>query len=219
MGWHAIFAASIGGLIVAFFNSWRTYVLNQETERRKYLDRQLSEVYGPLHFYCQIAREYSRYTAELHRVSEKVYGDPESPHLWKSDNRITDEISQTIVAANQFTDEIRKNNQTIASVLASHWDLVDPSDMMAFQQQALQVTRNEIEFPAGEWKTPLAVRGSMPPAYFVDPAFSAAVQHRFTEITTEVKELQRRPFSCSRWIARQVASVEHPSDSESPGPG
>lgn len=213
----AVAAAAIGGLIVAAFNSWRTYVQSQRTARLNYLDRQLSSVYGPLHFYCRIAEAYFRHEANIDRVSSELFSGPDAPRL--NSPTLSEEIDQAIVIRNEFTERVRQNNNAIVETLTKHWDLVDPADMPAFEQQVLNVTRHELEFPGGNWRLPFDVRRLLPPAFFIDPQFLVAVNRRFAEKSSEAALLHGDAFSCRRWIGREVANLERPGGSESPGPG
>ena len=147
-----------GGLVVAIFNSVREARSERRRRRVEYLQKQLGELYGPLHFFAKQNQELIKLHNQHGEAYEKEFIETKWSGAWLKDESGKSEPEKAIDVRNEYAEAIRVNHGRMMEILEKNWGLVDAEDLDTFSQFMVDQARSRIEFDEKRvLKTPLGI--------------------------------------------------------------
>jgi hypothetical protein len=98
-------------------------------------------------------------------------------------------VLDTLVISNEYIKQVVENNGRILEILTNHYSFIDPDDAEAFALFIVDYTRHKTEFGESALKTPFAIYKLVGEIFFMRPSFIEAVDKRFKEKQSELRQL------------------------------
>ena len=182
-----------GGVVAGLIGAWANAKRERAARRTEFLERQLRDLYGPLHF---LASSTSRLFEQVDLL-EKLYDKEFIQTKW-SDDKGTREILHeqaevTIDVQNDYVALAIRNSDSAAELLQREYTLVDPGDSEVFSRFLVDVTRRKVEADSeGVQRLPFGILVELDAPSFMSREFIEAVAARFAEKTAELATLHGR---------------------------
>ncbi len=205
-----VVAGSFGGLVVGliiFFFQW--YKETRTESRRRhvgYLQNQLHDLYGPLHFFLSQNEQLVKHSVEI----DRQYKDYFEGKQWADEamKRIEEQALATIHLSNRYSEKVTENNTAMVDILQTQWYLIDEDDIELFSSFQTHVIRHHIEFAENQAKgVPLSIRLKLGNVRFYDPESATRVRQKWNAKRDELRTF-RTGFVGRRMRSRPTTTTE-----------
>jgi hypothetical protein len=181
-----------GGLVVALLDWWRTSLSERRARRVEFIRLQLQNLYGPLQFFTSRNAKLFEMNDGFQKAYTQEYVEKQWSQEYNTQENVSRAASQTLDIANEYIEQVKKNNVHILAILESQYSLIEPADIEVFTQFVVDYTRMNTEVDeTGRLKTPFEIYRHLGSISFMRPDFIKAVDKRFKEKKSELEKLLR----------------------------
>jgi hypothetical protein len=177
----------LGGGLVTGILSWIKSSKGERTARKvDHLNNQIRNLYGPLCFFVLQNESFFKLNEEFHNAYTNEYSNKQWSQNNLTQERLKENISQTINVANQYMKLVRANNEKVMDILVKNYAYIDPDDIDIFQQFVVHYSRLKTEQDeTGKTITPLEIYRQIGDISFMRPEFIRRVKEQFHSKKTE----------------------------------
>jgi len=190
-------AAVGGGLIVAAFNSWRTSNEARIARDVDHLSKQITELYGPLHYLCESNNGLRARSKQLYEATDAEYVIVPAPADSETSKAIEHNVERCGRIQEQYAKAIVDNQLKIIEAIESHHILIDVDDLPMFHRFLLNNRLNDLEMLEHGRTFPPKIFVRLSPDYST-PGFSELIAQRYTEKQAAMAGL-RKHWSMPTW--------------------
>ena len=175
----AIICGLGSGLIGTFVSGFWAASTEARKRQIEFLQSQLRELYGPLHFFCVQNDELYKVQERLYTVGKEEFGQNVTGNAADRQARTAD-IHATVDLENCYTAKLRENNKRMAQVIEEKWSFIDEDDREALAEFIVQHIRSETEFDEQHNpKLPLGVSLKIPTPLSYDSKFTNRIDGKW----------------------------------------
>ncbi|HHF3262469.1 hypothetical protein NB502_03935 [Vibrio diabolicus] len=166
-----------GGLVVGVLNLFYLNHLQKKKSKIEALEKQISSLYGPLHFYCSTNEKLSKLKSKLWESIESLDYNESSQ-------------DKIIEVMNLYSDEMYSNNEDLVALLKSNLMYADSCDWHVFEVLLVDNTRAKIELEAGKLKLHLNIYKELGDIMYSRSDINEIVGKRYYEKQKQLSRLQ-----------------------------
>ncbi len=118
-----------GGVISALINWARVQSADRKERRIRFLNDQIRNLYGPLHYYVSQSEKLFEITDRFGKAYDEEFVKKEWSSAEFVRKTLDKETKVTIDIQNEYIHVVEQNNIKIQEILDSNYALIDPSDI------------------------------------------------------------------------------------------
>jgi len=176
MEWIILIVSFLGGGVVSAVITQYWNLLNEnEKEKRKYIEKQLQSLYGPLCHYIFQSEVLFGLNDKLQEAHKAVFSSYNNPS-----EGVIKEATDTINLANEYINIVRVNNKNMIDILDKNYSYIDPDDIDIFKLFYEHYIRMEKEFTdKGMMKAPWQIYKEIGNVSHLRPEVIKRVKEKF----------------------------------------
>ena len=185
-----IFSFLGGGLVAGLLNWWRAARSERKARQIESIRSQVQKLYGPLQFFTSQNARLFKLNEKFHTAYSAEYAGKQWSQDQTTQESLKRETSEVLNIANEYIEQVKKNNERILEILENHSSLIDPADVEVFSQFIVDYTRLKTETDnSSRLTTPFRIYKHIGIISFMRPEFINAVERRFNEKQAKLEKL------------------------------
>jgi hypothetical protein len=182
----------VGGVVVALLDWWRISRSERHARQVEFIRLQLQNLYGPLQFFTSCNAKLFEMNDGFQKAYTQEYVEKQWSQEYNTQENVNRAASQALDIANEYIEQVKKNNVHILAILESQYSLIETTDIEVFTQFVVDYTRMNTEVDeTGRLETPFEIYQHLGSISFMRPDFINAVDKRFKEKKSELEKLLR----------------------------
>lgn len=179
--WWLPFLASLlgGGIVAAFIAGITQGNLAQKSRKRDRLLSQLTQFYGPIYYYVVQNERLFELINKFDQAYQEEIIDPSWAQDEETHKRVGEMADVTINLKNEYSAEVKVNNEKIKGIMDAHFSECEPADAQIFLTFYEHYVRFKIEFDSeGKLRTPMRVYQHLGNVSFMRPEVIKHIKSR-----------------------------------------
>lgn len=188
------FLASLlgGGILGALINIAYSESSKNKARKIKYLETQINELYGPVHYFTSQVKKLFELNLKLHNAYKEEFEVKASQY---SSGSLDKEADTTLKLANQYISYVSPKRRKIEEIITAHYSLIDTDDVDIFLLFFEHGVRQETEFEEnGKLITPDRIFKHMGYVSFLPNDVISRIEKRFLEKKEKLDKLIKSNF-------------------------
>ncbi len=179
-----------GGTVSAIINWIRANRVDKRERRTRFLDDQLRKLYGPLYYFTSQNQKLFELNKRFHEAYNKEYIQKRYSREESTQKILETEAKETIDIANEYIEEVEKNNEKTKQILDDNYSYIDPDDIdifLSFFENYIRLKKERDE--AKYLRTPFMIYQHIGDISFMKPEFIERVKLKFSQKKGELDKL------------------------------